>query len=57
MLRIIIAMSVPPAAKACRTILAWLGQWRLIGPRLTGTFVFLALRMRLSRARIREFFI
>lgn len=34
-----------------------LGQWRLIGPRLGGAIVFLALRMRLSRARIREFFI
>jgi hypothetical protein len=34
-----------------------LGQWRLIGPRLAGAVVFLALRMRLSRARIREFFI
>lgn len=34
-----------------------LGQWRLIGPRLAGAIVFLALRMRLSRARIREFFI
>ena len=33
-----------------------LGQWRLIGPRLAGAIVFLALRMRLSRARIREFF-
>ena len=33
-----------------------LGQWRLIGPRLAGVVVFLALRMRLSRARIREFF-
>jgi transposase len=34
-----------------------IGQWRLIGPRLAGAIVFLALRMRLSRARIREFFI
>ncbi len=34
-----------------------LGQWRLIGPRLAGAIVFLSLRMRLSRARIREFFI
>ena len=34
-----------------------LGQWRLIGPRLAGAIVFLTLRMRLSRARIREFFI
>lgn len=34
-----------------------LGQWRLIGPRLAAAIVFLALRMRLSRARIREFFI
>lgn len=34
-----------------------LGQWRLIGPRLGGAIVFLALRMRLSRTRIREFFI
>lgn len=34
-----------------------LGQWRLIGPHLAGAIVFLALRMRLSRARIREFFI
>lgn len=33
-----------------------LGQWRLVGPRLAGAIVFLALRMRLSRARIREFF-
>ena len=33
-----------------------LGQWRLIGPRLAGAIVFLAMRMRLSRARIREFF-
>ena len=31
-----------------------LGQWRLVGPRLAGVIVFLALRMRLSRARIRE---
>jgi transposase len=34
-----------------------LGQWRLIGPRLAGFIVFLVLRMRLSRARIREFLI
>jgi transposase len=34
-----------------------LGQWRLVGPRLAGAIVFLSLRMRLSRARIREFFI
>lgn len=34
-----------------------LGQWHLIGPRLAGTIVFLAMRMRLSRARIREFLI
>ena len=34
-----------------------LGQWRLIGPRLAGAIVFLAMRMRLSRACIREFFI
>lgn len=34
-----------------------LGQWRLVGPRLAGAIVFLALRMRLSRARIREFLI
>lgn len=33
-----------------------LGQWRLIGPRLAATIVFLAMRMRLSRARIAEFF-
>jgi hypothetical protein len=33
-----------------------LGQWRLIGPKLAGVIVFLALRMRLSRAAIREFF-
>jgi transposase len=31
-----------------------LGEWRLVGPRLAGIIVFLALRMRLSRARIRE---
>lgn len=31
-----------------------LGQWRLVGPRLAGVIVVLALRMRLSRARIRE---
>lgn len=34
-----------------------LGEWRLIGPRLAGAIVFLSLRMRLSRARIREFFV
>jgi transposase len=34
-----------------------LGEWRLVGPRLAGAIVFLSLRMRLSRARIREFFI
>jgi len=33
-----------------------LGQWRLVGPRLAATIVFLAMRMRLSRARIAEFF-
>jgi hypothetical protein len=32
------------------------GQWRLIGPRLAGVIVFLAMRMRLSRRRIQEFF-
>jgi transposase len=31
-----------------------LGEWRLVGPRLAGVIVLLALRMRLSRARIRE---
>ncbi|WP_434735332.1 IS66 family transposase [Accumulibacter sp.] len=31
-----------------------LGEWRLVGPRLSGVIVLLALRMRLSRARIRE---
>lgn len=31
-----------------------LGQWRLVGPRLAGMIVLLSLRMRLSRARIRE---
>ncbi len=31
-----------------------LGEWRLVGPRLAGVMVLLALRMRLSRARIRE---
>jgi hypothetical protein len=31
-----------------------LGEWRLIGPRLAGVIVLLALRMRRSRARIRE---
>lgn len=31
-----------------------LGQWRLVGPRLAAMIVLLALRMRLSRARIRE---
>ncbi len=31
-----------------------LGEWRLDGPRLAGIIVFLALRLRLSRARIRE---
>ena len=30
------------------------GQWRLIGPRLAGAIVFLAMRMRLSRRRIQE---
>ena len=30
------------------------GEWRLVGPRLAGVIVLLALRMRLSRARIRE---
>jgi transposase len=34
-----------------------LGEWRLIGALLAGAIVFLSLRMRLSRARIREFFI
>jgi len=34
-----------------------LGQWRLVGPRLAGMIVLLALRMRLSRARIRELLI
>ncbi len=33
------------------------GKWRLIGPRLAGAIVFLALRMRMLRAHIREFFI
>ncbi|MER2542362.1 MAG: IS66 family transposase, partial [Candidatus Accumulibacter phosphatis] len=31
-----------------------LGEWRLVGPQLAGVLVFLGLRMRLSRARIRE---
>jgi len=31
-----------------------LGEWRLVGPQLAGVLVFLHLRMRLSRARIRE---
>ena len=31
-----------------------LGEWRLVGPQLAGILVFLGLRMRLSRARIRE---
>ena len=31
-----------------------LGEWRLVGPQLAGLLVFLGLRMRLSRARIRE---
>lgn len=31
-----------------------LGEWRLVGPQLAGLIVFLALRMRLSRPRIRE---
>jgi transposase len=31
-----------------------LGEWRLVGPQLAGVIVFLHLRMRLSRARIRE---
>ena len=31
-----------------------LGEWRLVGPQLAGILVFLHLRMRLSRARIRE---
>jgi len=31
-----------------------LGEWRLVGPRLAGVIVLLALRMRLSRASIRE---
>ncbi len=34
-----------------------LGQWRQIGPRLASAIVFLARCMRLSRARIREFFL
>ena len=34
-----------------------LGQWRLVGPRLAGMIVLLSLRMRLSRARIRELLI
>lgn len=34
-----------------------LGEWRLVGPRLAGMIVLLALRMRLSRARIRELLI
>ncbi len=34
-----------------------LGQWRLVGPRLAGMIVLLSLRMRLSRALIREFLI
>ncbi|HNG86652.1 transposase, partial [Accumulibacter sp.] len=33
---------------------AELGEWRLVGSRLAGVIVLLALRMRLSRARIRE---
>ncbi len=32
------------------------GEWRLIGPRLAGVIVLLAMRMRLSRNSIREFF-
>ncbi len=31
-----------------------LGEWRLVGSQLAGLLVFLGLRMRLSRARIRE---
>ncbi len=31
-----------------------LGEWRLLGPQLAGVIVFLALRLRLSRPRIRE---
>jgi transposase len=31
-----------------------LGEWRLVGPQLAGILVFLGLRMRLSRPRIRE---
>ncbi len=31
-----------------------LGEWRLVGPQLAGIIVFLALRLRLSRPRIRE---
>jgi transposase len=31
-----------------------LGEWRLVGPQLAGVIVFLALRMHLSRRRIRE---
>jgi hypothetical protein len=31
-----------------------LGEWRLVGARLAGVIVLLALRMRLSRARVRE---
>lgn len=34
-----------------------LGQWRLVGPRLAGMIVLLSLRMRLSRACIRELLI
>lgn len=34
-----------------------LGQWRLVGPRLAGMIVLLSLRMRLSRAGIRELLI
>jgi len=33
-----------------------LSEWRLIGPDLAAVIVFLALRMRLSRARIQEWF-
>lgn len=32
-----------------------LSEWRLVGPALMSLIVFLSLRMRLSRARIREF--
>jgi transposase len=37
------------------TVTTRLNEWRLIGPRLASLIVFLTYRMRLSRARVKEF--